>query len=97
MKLTEQDYLVTIHEAELNPNVEKILENLVAEHFAMLRHMKETPLYDIFEYEKRLVEPMKILAYDNENLKKEVNKLRKQLGKIEKYKEVSNGHNRESL
>ena len=92
MKLTEQDYLVTIREADLNPSTEKILENLVAEHFAMLRHMKETPLYDIFEYEKRLVEPMKILAYDNEKLKKEINTLRKQLGKIAKYKEESNGN-----
>ena len=87
MKLTEQDYLATIHEANLNPDAEKILEGLVAKHFDMIRHMKETPLYDIFQYEQRLVEPMKILAYDNERLKKEVNKLRKQLGKIEKYKE----------
>lgn len=88
MKLTEQDYLITIHEADLNPDAEKILEGLVAEHFAMIRHMKETPLYDILEYEQRLIEPMRILVYDNEKLKKEVNKLRKQLGKIEKYKEA---------
>ena len=88
MKLPEQDYLVTIHEADLNPDSAKKLKALVEEHFAMIDHMKRTPLYDILEYEQRLIEPMRILVYDNEKLKKEVNKLRKQLGKIEKYKEA---------
>ena len=57
----------------------------------MMEHMKKTSLYDVYQYEERVtrntVEPMRVLAYDNQRLKKEVNKLRKQLGLIEKYKE----------
>ena len=49
--------------------------------------MKKISLWDVFEYEKRLLDPMSILAHENQSLKKEVNDLRKQLGKIPKYKE----------
>ena len=52
--------------------------------------MKETSLYDVYMYEERImknsIEPMEILAYDNEKLKKEVNELRKQLGLSKKYR-----------
>ena len=57
-------------------------------HFAMINHMKKTSLYDVFEYEEKLVEPMEILVYDNEKLKKEVNDLRKQLGLSKKYRDL---------
>mgnify|MGYP003290486891 CR=1 FL=1 len=61
-------------------------ELLIDEHFGMLEHMKETSLYDVYEYEEKFVEPMRIFAIENERLKKEVNDLRKQLGLVKKYK-----------
>ena len=86
-----QNCLYTIQDANSNPDAAKLLESLVKKHFALLGHLAETSLYDVLEYEKRFanscIEPMRILAWDNEKLKKEVNKLRRELGKIEKYKE----------
>lgn len=91
MKATEQECLDAIDRVHYDSDAEKLLKMLVKEHFSMIAHMKETSLYDVYEYEDRLakncIEPMRMLAFDNERLKKEVNKLRRQLGKIEKYKE----------
>ena len=84
---TKLDYLVALDNVGVDPNSRKIIENLIDSHLNMLEHLKKTSLWDIFEYEKRLLQPVEILAYDNVKLKKEVNQLRKQLGMIEKYKE----------
>lgn len=68
----------------------KALHELVNKHFDMLEHLEETSLLDVLEYEKRankaLIEPLRILTFENESLKKEVNKLRKEKNKSEKYK-----------
>jgi hypothetical protein len=83
---TKIDYLVALDNANIDPNSRKIIENLIDNHLSMAEHMKETRLWDIFEYEKRLTQPFEIIAYDNVKLKKEVNDLRKQLGMVKKYK-----------
>ena len=66
------------------------LNRLILKHFLLIEHMRETSLYDVYEYEERIynktVEPMNILVHENETLKAEVNKLRKQLKLSEKYK-----------
>lgn len=85
--LTKLDYLNALDKAHEDPESHKIIEKLIDNHLNVLEHMKKTSLWDIFEYEKRLLQPFEILAYDNVKLKKEVNQLRKQLGMIEKYKE----------
>ena len=54
----------------------------------MIEHLKETSLYGVLEYESKLVQPMEILVYENEKLRKEVNDLRKQLGLSKKYKVI---------
>lgn len=87
MKVYENDYMIALEKAHEDTEAFKLVESLIKKHFAMIRHMKESSLYDIFEYEKRLVQPMEILIYDNEKLKKEVNDLRSQLGLIKKYKD----------
>lgn len=92
MLASKKDCLNAIQTAHSDPESVKLLETLVGEYFALIEHMKETSLYDVLEYEKRFastcLEPMRIMASDNEQLKKEVNELRRELGKIEKYKEV---------
>ena len=75
------------HEDKTSFELVKIVIN---DYFTMLEHMKETSLYDVFMYEKHIVkgslEPLKILTYENKDLKKEVNELRKKLGLKDKYK-----------
>lgn len=87
MKVYESDYMMALAKVHNDAEAYQMIESLIKNHFAMIEHMKKTSLYDIFEYEKRLVEPMEILVYDNEKLKKEVNKLRQQLGLGKKYKD----------
>ena len=87
MKLYKSDYIEALDNAHKDPESYKIIEKLIDEYFDMIHHMKQTPIWDIYEYEKRLIEPVRILACDNNDLKKEVNQLRKKLGMIEKYKE----------
>ena len=87
MKYYEDDYLMALERAHKDPEAHKFVESLIKEHFATIQHMKETSLWDVFEYKKRLTEPLKIFAHENQQLKKEVNDLRKKLGKIPKYKE----------
>ena len=86
--LSRLDYIIALDNAQADPNSKKIIERLIDDHLGMIRHMKKTSLWDIYEYEAGLIEPMRILAYDNVDLKKEVNQLRKQLGMCEKYKEI---------
>lgn len=86
-ELTEREYLEALDNAHNDPEAYKIIERLITNHISTINHMKKTSLWDIFEYERGLVEPMRIFAIENNDLKKEVNKLRKKLGMIEKYKE----------
>lgn len=87
MKTYENDYIIALAKAHEDEKAYQMVESLIKNHFAMIEHMKKTSLYDIYEYENRLAQPIEILAYENEKLKKEVNDLRKQLGLISKYKE----------
>lgn len=87
MELGRDDYQMILAKAARDPESYKLVERLIVNHFDTIDHLKNTPLWEVFEYEARLLEPMEILSYENYKLKKEVNKLRKQLGMIEKYKE----------
>lgn len=92
MKANKKECMEALLKAHEDIESFNLIESLINEHFAMVEHMKETSLYDVYMYEERIaknsVEPMQILAFDNERLKKEVNKLRRQLNLIEKYKEI---------
>lgn len=87
----KNEYKLALAKAHKDEEAHCLMETLIDDHFTMLAHLKTTSLYDVLEYEKRLkngvIEPLEILTYENEKLKKEVNELRRQLGKIEKYKE----------
>lgn len=88
--LTKHDYLIALDNADKDPESRKIIEKLIDEHLTIIRHMKATSLWDVYEYEelltKKLVDPMAMIADDNKKMKKEINKLRKQLGMGPKYK-----------
>lgn len=88
--MNKEKYLEVLQNANENPEAYQLIEQLINKHFAMVDHMKETSLYDVFTYEERitntLTDATKIVAYENKNLKKEVNDLRKQLGLCKKYK-----------
>lgn len=90
MELTKLDYIRALKEAPCDPNARKTIEDLIDDHLYMLNHMKKTSLWQVYQYEEQLTKyaanAIDILMYDNEKLKKEVNRLRKQLGMIEKYK-----------
>ena len=88
-QLTKDECLMALAKAYQKKDEESyhLVWKVILEHFSMLEHMRETSLYDVFEYEKRLAGPLEIFAYENARLKKEVNQLRRELGKIEKYKE----------
>lgn len=66
------------------------MQDLIDAYFGLLKRLKETPLYDVLVYEDNLTKTTtafsKIMVEENCELKKEVNKLRKQLNKIEKYR-----------
>lgn len=91
-ELTKLDYLIALDNADKDPNSRKIIENLINKHLRMIEHMKTTSLWDVYEYENRVassaLEPMSFLSFENKRMKKEVNKLRKQLGMCEKYRIV---------
>ena len=94
MTASENYLLMKLSKVHEDTEAFHMIEQFIRDHFAMVEHMKETSLYDVYLYEERFakinVEPMRILAHDNERLKKEVNKLRKQLSLTEKYKEKNN-------
>lgn len=73
------------------PEEHELLQSLVNDIHNIFMHMRRTSLFDVYVYEERITNavltPMDILKHENQKLKKEVNGLRKQLGKIEKYKE----------
>lgn len=80
-------YLMALAKAHYDAESYKMIESLIKKHFAMIEHMKETSLFDVYMYEEKLIQPIEILVYDNEKLKKEVNELRQRLGEDKKYKE----------
>lgn len=63
-----------------------IVNALIDEYFAVMDHMKATSLYDVFMYEKRTTESFALIATQNDDLKQEVNELRKRLGLGKKYR-----------
>lgn len=81
------EYLDALDKVHEDSESRKIIEDLIGRHISMIKHMKETPLWDIYEYERKLVEPMRMFVLENQDLKKEINQLRKKLGMCEKYKE----------
>lgn len=91
MAATKEEYLQKLSKISHDPEAYKEIESLIHKHFSMIDHMKATSLWDVYEYENRIakgvLEPMQILAFDNERLKKKVNRLRKQLGMVPEYKE----------
>ena len=84
---TKLEYYDALDKAHEDPESYKIIGELINKHLTTIDHLKKTSLWDIFEYEKRVLQPFEIIAHDNVKLKKEVNELRKKLGMIEKYKE----------
>ena len=56
------------------------------DYFNLIARLKNTPLWDVLQYEKKLEAPISILTADNERLKKENNKLLGKLKKTQKYK-----------
>ena len=64
------------------------LKSLIDDYFSLIDRLKETPLWDVLQYEDRLESPLRILASDNERLKDENNQLLRELGKTEKYREM---------
>lgn len=91
IRTDKDECLFALTRAHSDEESYRIVETVIKEYFKLMRHLEETSLFDILVYEERITrattEPMSILVYENEKLKKEVNKLRQQLGKIEKYRE----------
>lgn len=71
------------------------VREVLDDYFALVKHLKNTPLWDVLAYEDRLESPIRILAEDNERLKEENNELLKKLGKTEKYREQRRCKSRE--
>lgn len=90
-KTDKDECLFALSRAHSDEESYRMVEKVICDYFSLMRHLNETSLFDILVYEERItkatVEPMNILVYENERLKKEVNKLRRELGKIEKYRE----------
>ena len=90
VKVTKTECLDALSNAHEEKASFELVESVINDYFAMLEHMKETSLYDVLMYEKNVtkgcLEPLRILTYENENLKKEINKMRKELGLTGKYR-----------
>ena len=90
-KMEYVNALKKLFNSNVDRNSYSLIGELIDNHFYMIEHMKQTSLYDVYMYKERIekntIEPMRILALDNEKLKKEVNELRKQLGLSKKYKD----------
>lgn len=65
------------------------------DYFNLIARLKNTPLWDVLQYEKKLEAPISILTADNERLREEVNELLEKLGKTEKYIEQRRCKSRE--
>lgn len=51
MEIRKEEYLEALQNANENPEAYQLIEQLINKHFAMVDHMKETSLYDVFTYE----------------------------------------------
>ena len=91
MLSNKDDCIEALSKAHEDSESFHLIELLINDYFAMIKHMKETSLYDVYMYEERFaknsLEPMRVLSHDNEKLRKEVNDLRKQLGLSKKYRD----------
>ena len=65
------------------------------DYFNLIARLKNTPLWDVLQYEKKLEAPISILTADNERLREEINELLEKLGKTEKYREQRRCKSRE--
>lgn len=89
IKMTRSECLDALSKAHKDTDSFQLIKDLIYDYFSIIDHMKETSLYDVYTYEERFTKInttlTEMLIFDNEKLKKEVNKLRKQLGLNEKY------------
>lgn len=91
MEANKDQFLSALQKAHKDNDAFCMVADLISKHFAMIEHLKKTSLYDVYMYEERFaknsLEPMRIITFENEKLKREVNNLRKRLGLCKKYKE----------
>ena len=89
IKMTRSECLDALSKVHKDTDPFQLIKDLIYDYFSIIDHMKETSLYDVYTYEERFTKInttlTEMLIFDNEKLKKEVNKLRKQLGLNEKY------------
>ena len=89
IKMTRSECLDALSKVHKDTDSFQLVKDLIYDYFSIIDHMKETSLYDVYTYEERFTKInttlTEMLIFDNEKLKKEVNKLRKQLGLNEKY------------
>ena len=89
IKATCSECLDALSKVHKDADSFQMIKDLIYDYFSIIDHMKETSLYDVYTYEERFTKInttiTEMLIFDNEKLKKEVNKLRKQLGLAEKY------------
>ena len=89
IKMTRSECLDALSKVHKDTDSFQLIKDLIYDYFSIIDHMKETSLYDVYTYEECFTKInttlTEMLIFDNEKLKKEVNKLRKQLGLNEKY------------
>ena len=89
IKMTRSECLDALSKVHKDTDSFQLIKDLIYDYFSIIDHMKETSLYDVYTYEERFTKInttlTEMLIFDNEKLKKEVNKLRKELGLNEKY------------
>ena len=90
MEISEQMCKNAVEHLEGNSQAINIINKLIDEHFDMVDHMKRTSIWDILLYEKDVVREtngwLEDIIVQNNELKKEVNELRKKLKMSKKYK-----------
>lgn len=86
MNATKGECMIALSKAHEDKESYDLVKYLIEEYFTVMEHIKNTPLYDVFMYEHRLTEPLRLITDENNSLKKEVNQLRKQLGLGKKYR-----------
>ena len=76
-----------IHDTDnLGTSCAQEVREVLDDYFALVKHLKNTPLWDVLTYEDELESPIRILAAENQRLKEENNELLMKLGKTEKYR-----------
>lgn len=90
MNLEQYEVEAVLENLQGNKSDIDAMQGLINVYFSLLKRLQETRLYDILVYEDNLTKTTtafsKLMVEENCELKKEVNKLRKQLNKIEKYR-----------